>query len=66
MNDTNKADSQAPLRVIVLYSAGHLGSTMILNRLLTMPGEAEFDAYFRRRRFFRIRDTFASILNWRR
>ena len=31
-----------------------------------MPGEAAFDAYFRRRRFFRIRDTFASILNWRR
>ncbi|WP_041280530.1 hypothetical protein [Desulfosudis oleivorans] len=37
MNDINKADSQDPLRVIVLYSAGHLGSTMILNRLLTMP-----------------------------
>jgi len=26
-----------PLRVVVLYSSGHLGSAMILNRLLDMP-----------------------------
>ncbi len=25
------------MRVVVLYSAGHLGSTLILNRLLKMP-----------------------------
>lgn len=30
-----------------------------------MPGETEFDNYFKRRRFFRIRDTFASIMRWR-
>ncbi len=30
-----------------------------------MPGEEEFANYFRRRRFFRIRDTIASIWRWR-
>lgn len=29
--------SQSPLRVVVLYSAGHLGSAIILNRLLDAP-----------------------------
>jgi folate-dependent phosphoribosylglycinamide formyltransferase PurN len=30
-------EQPSALRVVVLYSAGHLGSTMILNRLLDMP-----------------------------
>ncbi len=30
------AKKESPMRVVVLYSAGHLGSTLILNRLLKM------------------------------
>lgn len=36
------------------------------NRYYPMPGEAAFDNYFERRRFFRIRDTFTSIMRLRR
>lgn len=35
------------------------------DRYYPMPGEAAFDNYFERRRFFRIRDTFSSIMRWR-
>jgi methionyl-tRNA formyltransferase len=46
-----------------------LPDTDVLPRYYPMPGEADFDEYFQKRRFFRIRDVFGYIwrrMRWRR